>query len=150
MQKNLTSSSWGKEMAKKGNRTTYQMDLFGFDEESKFKIPTDKNIKLCEFFAGVGFTHIGIKRVIPNVISHKIVEWAIPSILAYDSVHNSKETFMDHSCCKDMTKEEIAQKLYELGVSNDYDEPSTLKYLLRLKEDKLRQIYSSITHTQSC
>lgn len=136
-------------MAKNKAREVYQLDLLGFDEETKFQIPKNVKVKLCEFFAGVGFTRIGIKRVIPNLISHKIVEWAIPSILAYDSVHNEESVFLDHSCCDNMSKEEIANKLYELGVSNNYDEPSTLNYLLRLSDEKLRQIYSSITHTHN-
>lgn len=46
--------------------------------------------------------------------------------------------------CGDLTKQQIAEKLYELGVSIDYSTPASLAKLKNLSEDKLRLCYNSI------
>lgn len=132
-------------MPKKKQRETYQMDLFGF-ADNKFKIT--KQVKLVQFFAGVGFVKLGIEKVFPNLIDHKIVEWAIPSILAYDCVHNG-ELFNNHDAANGLTKEQIVSQLLTWGVSKDYNNPCSEKELNRMPIDKLVQIYCSIIHTHN-
>lgn len=77
--------------------------------------------------------------------NHKIVEWAIPSIIAYADAHSTDTT--DYA--KDLTKKEIAEQLYKMGVSADYNKPATLDQLNRFKEDKLRLVYNSIKRTNN-
>ena len=84
--------------------------------------------------------YLGVKHE-----NHKIVEWAIPSIIAYADAHSTDTT--DYS--KDLSKQDIAQELYKMGVSVDYNKPATLEQLNRFKEDKLRLVYNSIKRTNN-
>lgn len=130
-------------MAKK-NKTTYQLDLF-CDSDNLYKIT--KPIRLIEFFAGIGFQRMGIERVFPNLESHKICEWAIPSILAYDAVHTNYDDPKiqeNMKLCKSIEKSTLVRLLLQLGVSKDYNVPATEKELNRLPHDKLVSIYLSI------
>ena len=89
---------------------------------------------------GYGSQAFALDYINANYTSHKIVEWAIPSIIAYADAHSNDTT--DYA--KDLSKQDIAQELYKMGVSADYNKPATLKQLSRYKEDKLRLIYNSI------
>lgn len=104
-----------------------------------------KPIKLIELFAGYGSQSFALDYIGANYTSHKIVEWAIPSIIAYADAHSNDTT--DYS--KDLTKQEIADYLFKLGVSADYNKPATLEQLSKYKEDKLRLIYNSIKRTNN-
>lgn len=94
---------------------------------------------------GYGSQSLALNYIGANYTSHKIVEWAIPSIIAYADVHSNDTN--DYS--KDLTKEQIAQYLFDLGVSIDYNKPAKLDQLNRLKEAKLRLIYNSIKKTNN-
>lgn len=60
-----------------------QLDLFSFSS-NKYKIK--KPIRLIQFFSGIGCQEIGIKKAFPSTISYKTCEWAINSIIAYDTI----------------------------------------------------------------
>lgn len=79
-----------------------------------------------------------------NFEHHRICEWAVNSIIAYADVHRNelKNYGVDYS--KDLSKTEIAEKLFNYGVSMDYNKPATLDQLKRMNEDKMRLTYNSI------
>lgn len=128
-----------------------QSNLFEFLYE-KYRVKS--KIKCIEFFAGYGSTTLVWKYLLEyyNKINenkvdyehHKICEWAIPSIIAYASLHRDKLDKYGIDFSKDLSKEEIIQKLSDLGVSKNYDEPAELKELKRMKEEGLRLCYNSI------
>jgi len=104
----------------------------------------NKPIRLIELFAGYGSQALALKYLGANFEHHKICEWAMNSIIAYASVHRNelKNYGIDYS--KDLSKTEIAEKLFNYGVSLDYNKPATLDQLKRVNEDKLRLTYNSI------
>lgn len=50
---------------------------------------------------------------------------------------------------ENQSKEEIAKKLFELGISADWDKPMTLAQISRMSEKKLKQIWSDILTTKN-
>ena len=117
-----------------------QLDLFSF---SDYRYQITKSIRLIEFFAGVGFQRMGIEKALKGTNisfeSWRTTEWAIPSILAYDIVHNfsAKDTqFAD--------KEFLVDTLFKLGVSINYNESAKIEQLKRMNIDKLSKIYNAI------
>lgn len=79
----------------------------------------------------------------------KICEWAVNSIIAYADVHRNelKNYGVDYS--KYLSKTEIAEKLFNYGVSLDYNKPATLDQLKRMNEDKMRLTYNSIIQSNN-
>lgn len=104
----------------------------------------NKPIRLIELFAGYGSQALALKYLGANFEHHKICEWAMNSIIAYASVHRNelKNYGIDYS--KDLSKIEVAEKLFNYSVSIDYNKPATLDQLKRVNEDKLRLTYNSI------
>ena len=121
---------------------TYEtQDIFNLMYEP-FKIK--KPIKLIELFSGYGSQALALKYLGANFTHHKIVEWAIPSIIAYADLHRNELQYYGQDMCKDLTKEQICNELFNYGVSKDYNKPATLKELKNLKEDRLRLCYNAI------
>lgn len=104
----------------------------------------EKPIRLIECFAGYGSQALALKYLGANFEHWKICEWAVNSIIAYASIHRKELKNYGINYCENMSKNEIAQELFDLGVSVDYDKPATLKQLKGMKEDKLRLCYNSI------
>lgn len=103
-----------------------------------------KPIKVIELFAGYGSQTLALKYIGANYEHHRIVEWAIPSIIAYADVHQKELPNYGKDYTKEKTKEEIANELYSMGVSANYNNPATLDQLKRIQEPKLKLIYNSI------
>lgn len=130
------------------------MEQLNLDDFLCEKYQVKNVIKCIEFFAGYGSTTLAWKYVLDyynknnkNKIKyehHKICEWAVNSIIAYASLHRNKLEQYGNDFCKDLTKEEIANKLFSMGVSVDYNKPATLKQLKSMSEDKLRLCFNSI------
>lgn len=115
------------------------MNLFDFVQE---RYTINKPIRLIEFFAGTGFQRMGFQKVFDNVQSWKICEWAIPSIISYNAVHCGNFEI-------ERERENMIKLCYEKGISNDYNKPMELKQIQRLSTDKLKEIVSSIEHTNN-
>ena len=100
----------------------------------------NKPIRLIELFAGYGSQALALKYLGANFEHHKICEWAMNSIIAYASVHRNelKNYGVDYS--KDLSKIEVAEKLFNYSVSIDYNKPATLDQLKRVNENKLSQL----------
>lgn len=79
-----------------------------------------------------------------NYEHYKICEWAVPSIIAYASLHRNELEEYGNNFCGDLSKEQIASELFSMGVSVDYNKPATFEQLKRIPEEKLRLCYNSI------
>lgn len=117
------------------------MNLFNFDKEYK-KIR--KQIRLIEFFAGIGAQAKALEILGVPFESHKICEWAANSIIGYNAIHNHIYKNENH-----LDSDFLANELFKLGVSLDYNKPAELKQLKRLNNDKLNFIYESIHKTNN-
>jgi len=106
----------------------------------KYKIT--KPIKLIECFGGYGSQFLSLKYINANVEHHKLIEWAAKSIQAYNDIHI--QDYTDYS--KKLTDDEILDKLYQWGVSLNYNEPATRE---QLKRQKYRTIYNNIIATNN-
>ena len=101
-------------------------------------------IVLCEFFAGIGSQRKGIELCgikIDNNLS-RIVEWAAPSIIAYNAIHHKDKTNYGEK----LSKEELIQKV--IGISTDYNQPLTNEQLNKKPIEWLRNIYNHIIATK--
>lgn len=103
-----------------------------------------KPIRMIELFGGYGSQSLALKYLGVKYEHHKLVEWAIPSIIAYADLHRNELEYYGNDFCGDLSKEQICNELFNMGVSADYNKPCTLDQLKRMKEDKLRLVYNSI------
>ena len=106
----------------------------------KYKIT--KPIRLIEMFGGYGSQYMALKRIGANVKHHKLIEWAAKSIQAYNDIH--VQDYTDYS--KDLSDEEVLNKVYKMGVSLNYNEPTTKE---QLKRQNYRKIYNNIIATNN-
>jgi DNA-cytosine methyltransferase len=104
-----------------------------------------KPVRLIELFAGIGSQHQALKNLGVKIDRSTIVEWQVNSIQAYNDIHVRK--YDDWT--SGLTKEELAHRLNELGVSLDYNQPAKLETLLRKGEDWLRNVYNNIINTNN-
>ena len=104
-----------------------------------------KPVRLIELFAGIGSQHQALKNLGVKIDRSTIVEWQVNSIQAYNDIHIRK--YDDWT--QGITKEELAYRLNELGVSLDYNEPAKLETLLRKGEEWLRNVYNNIINTNN-
>jgi len=109
-----------------------------------YKINTDNPLRVIEFFGGYGSQTLALKYLGVKYEHWKLCEWAIPSIIAYASVHRNELEWYGQNFCGDLTKEQIANQLFQYGVSSDYSKPATLDQLKRMPEEKLRLCFNSI------
>jgi len=117
---------------------------FMFDE---YKVKN--KIRLIEMFRGYGSQALALKYLGANFEHYKICEWAINSIIAYADLHRDELEHYGENFCGDLTKEQIANELFNYGVSIDYSKPATLDQLKRMNEEKLRLCYNSIWWTNN-
>lgn len=121
------------------------MNLSIFDElYDKYKIK--KPIRLIEFFGGYGSQALALKYLGVESEHWKLVEWAIKSIQAYKDMHFTDDD-VDYS--KDISKEQIIERLKYFGISSNYNEPMTLEQIKRLNENQLRTIFNNIVATHN-
>jgi DNA (cytosine-5)-methyltransferase 1 len=104
-----------------------------------------KPIRLIELFAGIGSQHQALKNLGVKIDRSTIVEWQVNSIQAYNDIHIRK--YDDHT--QGLTKEDLAKRLSDYGVSIDYNEPVKLESLMRKGEDWLRNVYNNIINTNN-
>ena len=112
-----------------------------------FKI--NKPLRLIEFFAGYGSQALALKYLGAKFEHWKICEWSLNSIIAYASLHRNELAFYDKDFSQPLSKNEIAEYLFQKGVSIDYNQPATLDQLKRVAESKLRLCYNAIQCTHN-
>lgn len=120
-----------------------QTNMFEFLYDT-YKLNKDNPLYVIESFAGYGSQSLALKYLGVNYVHHKSIEWAIPSIIAYASLHRHELKDYGKDFTTNMNKDTIAEKLFNLGVSIDYQKPAELDQLKRMSEDKLKLVYNSI------
>lgn len=116
------------------------LNIFDFIKE-KYKIT--KPIRLIELFAGYGSQALALKYLGIDFEHYMICEWAIKSIQAYKDIHYPN---VNEDYTKDMSNDEIIDKLYNLGVSINYNNSATRE---QIKRQNYRQIYNNIMITKN-
>ncbi len=101
-----------------------------------------KPIRLIELFAGYGSQALALKYLGVKFEYWKICEWAINSIQAYNDLHF--QDYTDYS--KNISDDEILDKLIELGVSINYNDSATRE---QLKRRNFKKIYNNISATKN-
>ena len=105
----------------------------------KYKI--NNPLRVITLFSGydsqcLALNYLGIKY------EHwRTCEWAVKSIQALKDIHFPDDNF-DYS--KSLTKDELINKLYNLGISSNYNEPMSFSQINKLKEKEIRKIYNNI------
>ena len=100
-----------------------------------------KKVRLYQFFAGIGSQAKALKNLGVEFEDYKIVEWAVPSIKAYNCIH--LKDFTDYS--KDKTREEL-EKIVK-NVSLDSSNLITEKQLKSKSDGWIREVYNNIIAT---
>lgn len=118
-----------------------QIDIFSLMYD-KYKF---QDIHLIELFAGYGSQALALKYLGVNFTHHKIVEWAVNSIAAYNGMHNQDHT--DYS--KDIDVEDLPNILFDKGISMDYNKPMSLDQIKRKGERWQRKVYNDIVATHN-
>lgn len=108
----------------------------------KFKI--DKPLRLITLFSGYDSQALALKYIGVPFEHYKTCEWAIKSIQALKDLH-----FKDVNVECNLTKEELVNELYDLGISSNYNEPMARKQIERLSLDQLTRIWKNIKETNN-
>ena len=123
-----------------------QLNIFDFLYPN-YKIT--KPIRLIELFAGYGSQALALKYLGVNFEHWKISEWAIKSIQAYKDMHFSDKYYWKNIEDCGISKEVIADALYNIGISSNYNNPMSKKEIQRLSYEKLVRIYENILITNN-
>ena len=97
-------------------KDSYQLDLFS---TSKPTYRIAKPIRLIECFAGIGAQSKALENLHADFQSHRISEWAIPSIKAYAAIHCG----WTGEAAEGLSLDEMV-KMTD-GISANYSEPLT-------------------------
>lgn len=108
-----------------------------------FKI--NKPLRLIELFAGYGSQALALKYLGKEFEHHRICEWAVKSIQAYNDMHIKDYT--DYSVGLDL--DYLRGFLADKGISANYNEPMSRKAIDRLSEKQVRTIYNNIIATHN-
>lgn len=104
-----------------------------------------KTIKLVELFSGIGSQLKALENIGQNVTVLNTCEWNIHAFMAYAAIHDMKGTPENIG----MSKEEIIDKLVDLGVSVDGKEQANKNSLQLYNEDSLKKIYATVISTKN-
>ncbi len=111
-----------------------------------------KPIRLIELFAGYGSQALALKYLGVKFEHWKICEWAVKSIQAYKDIHFSHlGNWIYMKVDYDLPDEykNYAHWLYDLGISQNYNEPMTLEQIEKLGKDKQKEILANIQITNN-
>lgn len=110
----------------------------------KYKIT--KPIRLIELFSGYGSQALALKYLGVNFEHWKTCEWAVKSIQAYKDIH-----FIDdnNDYSKEWKDEHLISWLFEKGISSNYNEPMKKEQIIKLGEEKRRNIFNNIYATHN-
>ena len=108
-----------------------------------------KPIRLIEMFAGYGSQALALKYLGVPFEHWKTCEWTVKSIQAYKDIHfsNDNEDYSQKGYEKNLDL--LKNTLYQLDISNNYNEPMTKQQIDRLGEKQLRIIYNNIVATHN-
>ena len=115
-----------------------------FDGSIAYKI--NKPIRLIELFAGYGSQALALKYLGVDFVHWKISEWAVKSIQAYKDAHFYSN---NSNYCNNITKENLIEQLYSLGISMDYNTPMTKQQIARKSLSWLQTVANNIAATNN-
>ena len=115
-----------------------QTDIFGYLYPD-YKIT--KPIRLIELFAGVGTQAMALRDLGVKFERWKTCEWDYHAILSYAAIHCADDKNDYSSALDDL---DLANSLYQLGISADGKSQMELASIKRLLEKKKRKIYNAI------
>lgn len=102
--------------------------------------------KVIETFSGIGSQ----AKALENIgVEHEILytaDWDINAIIAYDLIHNGKQDLTKY---KDLSKEEIIEKLSKYTLSMNGKKPATQKAILNLNYEVAIRLLASIERTKN-
>jgi DNA-cytosine methyltransferase len=103
-----------------------------------------KKIRLISLFSGYDSQFLALKYIGADVELWRSCEWAIPSIEALKALHFPND-HNDYS--SGLSKDELANILFEYGISNDWNTPMSFDKIAKQKEQWLRDAYNAIYAT---
>lgn len=105
-----------------------------------------KKIKLVELFSGIGSQAKALKNMGINYELAATCEWDIHSMVAYDLIHNDASI---PSTIKEMSKEELLDKLNQYNLSGNGKEKINSKSLMSLPKNILEKVLAAIYKTKN-
>lgn len=105
-----------------------------------------KPVRNIEFFAGVSTFAMALRDLEVDYEPWKICEWDVNAIASNKAIHHGNDK-TDYSA--NLSKGELQQQLYELGLSNDGKSPMKLESIKRKNEKWLRETYNNIKATKN-
>lgn len=106
----------------------------------------DKPIRLIELFAGVGSQAKALGRLGAIFEHYKISEWEVNATASYKAIHKENDN-TDYSA--EFTNEQLAEILFNIGISTDGKKPLTLKEIARKNEQWKRTVYNNFKATNN-
>lgn len=100
-------------------------------------------MKLIEFFSGVGFTSMALKKLV-SFSHHRTSDWYIPSVISYANIHFTKEQIENtkKEILETMDKDAIVNNLFKMQVSTDGKAPMTMDKLKKKRVEWLANVYA--------
>lgn len=121
-----------------------QMTLFDFTRK---ELAINSKIRLIELFSGYGSQYMALKRLGADVESYKTSEWNVHSVKMYHEVHmpNNRTDYAS----KEISDDELADKLFEIGISGNGKEPMTLDAIKRKSIEWQKGVYNDFRATHN-
>ena len=105
-----------------------------------------KPVRLIELFSGYQSQFMAMKRLKVDCVSYRTSEWDVNSVRSAHAIHCPGDT-TDYSA--KFSKEELVNKLYQLGISNDGKSPLAKDKISRKGESWLRQVFNDFVATKN-
>lgn len=109
-----------------------------------FKV--DKPIRLIELFAGIGAQAKALERMGVEFEHYKISEWEVNATASYKAIHKEYDN-TDYSA--EFTNEELAEILFNIGISTDGKKAAPLKYIKSKSEQWKRTVFNDFKATNN-
>lgn len=106
----------------------------------------NQKIRLIELFAGVGTQAMALRDIGADFEHYKTSEWEVNAIASYKAIHCENDN-TDYS--QGMTKEQLADWLFNKGISSDGKSPMTLAQIQRKGQAWLKTAYNNIIATNN-
>ena len=106
----------------------------------------NKPIRLIELFAGIGSQAKALKKLGADFEHYKISDWEVNATASYKAIHKENDN-TDYSA--EFTKEQLAEILFNIGISTDGKKPMSLKEIARKNEQWKRGVYNNFKATNN-
>ena len=105
-----------------------------------------KPVRLYEFFSGIGAQSSALERLGVDYEVFKTSDWDVNSVKSYKAIHCSNDN-TDYSA--KLTREEIAEALIKMCISNDGKAPMTEAQIKKKNEKWQRDTYNDFRATNN-